>query len=81
MTDEWRKETDKLHERINEVKDGVAELKTDITRELAINGTKIDALREDIKNGQAMKAVDKRGLFAIIVATIASATALVRSFW
>jgi len=77
MSDEWRAETGKLHTRINEVKDSVGELKGDIR----VIGAKLENIHADIKNGQAMKGIDRRGWFTIIAAAIASFTALVRSFW
>ena len=77
MSDEWRAETDKLHTRINEVRDEVGECKTGI----AVNGTKLDDIRGDIKAGNAMRVVDRRGLWGIGVALIGATVALVRSFW
>jgi len=77
MTDEWRAETDKIHTRINEVKGDVGELKGDIR----VIGAKLANIHDDIKEGQAMRVVDRRGWFTIIAAAIASFTALVRSFW
>jgi len=82
--DEWRKETDKLHDRITEVGNKV--VKTNLTVEgikgqLNGIGIQLGHIHKEIKNGQAVKAGDRRGMFAIITALIASLTALVRSFW
>jgi len=78
MTDEkWREETGKLHSRVNEIGERVAELKTELKTDIAVIGTKLDGLREDIRNGRTKSTMSQRGMFMIATALISGLFALV----